>query len=148
MKIDNIVRELKKYKFKCAVWWHDPEDIHSGEWVENGFITLDGEEINLDGDIMDYKPDDEYSSFVVCPYSKFKDEMGKQLKAGDILEHNDGYDIEYYVLIYSEDEDNFMFLDVGGFETPLTDFLNIKNELEGVKIVGNIFENPELVEGI
>mgnify|MGYP001233689767 FL=1 len=78
---------------------------------------------------------------ILMQYTGLKDKNGKEIYEGDIIRESDGDGGYIYAkVVYYKD--GFMGKEKG-FEPeyPISDF---KNETE---VIGNIYENPELLEG-
>lgn len=91
--------------------------------------------------ISNYDNDD-YKEYNVIPetvgqYTGLEDRHGAKIIEGDIVEYKD----EYGQITYHESEAMFMI----EFDTWLTDFDHITNN--DIEKVGNIHDDPELLEG-
>lgn len=78
-------------------------------------------------------------------YTGLKDRNGKEIFEGDIAFHRD-YECSGYV-VFSDDELAFAFLVITGSNNkgPTTEFEWLYDYADGLEIIGNIHENPELL---
>lgn len=83
-----------------------------------------------------YEPP-EVTDFIVCQCTGLKDKSGKKIYEGDIVQTNEaGWVAEVIYKI-----DGFFCIDnIGGFSTQC--------QWGEFEIIGNIYENPELLEGV
>lgn len=83
----------------------------------------------------------------ICQYTGLKDKDGKRIYERDILEWQvRNGSSEYYECIWLEDECAFAFENRGNYENPV-DCYDYYNTCEFcMKVIGNIFDNPELLE--
>lgn len=122
--------------------------LDNGEWVEGAFCpknsdTIFGKPVDRPSII---KLDDPYSGFwfdvdhaTVGQYTEKTDENGKRIFEGDIFDwgYAGVYDMRY-VVTYDAETASFIGERGGGYVT-----------LNGIaiKIIGNIHDNPDLLEG-
>ena len=116
-----------------------------GEWVE-GMLARKGSQYyisNKAGAPFAY----EVRSETISQYIGIKDKDGKKIYEGDILEWQvRNGSSEYYECIWLEDECAFVFENRGNYESPV-DCYDYYNTCEFcMKVIGNIFDNPELLE--
>lgn len=102
------------------------------------------------GEYREYMTDDNNNKFIVMQYTGLKDKNGKEIYEGDIIQTNN---IEGKTLFIITFEDNYC----GSFGSFVARHIkSFKNNgsissihceaTECGKIVGNIYENPELLE--
>ena len=131
-------------------------DLKIRVWGEQGgrFLKLsDGFRFDIEGRLWSNIPNTESideSEFVIQQYSGMSDKNGKEIYEGDILEWGMSYDhtpfpklrfVEFYLpqLIYKA-------VEVG--DSPVSVeylFEAAPNSTRWCKVIGNIFENPELL---
>ncbi len=122
-------------ELKFRVWFHNPENINEGEMIYSGFITFDGKEINLNGDIFDIPC--EY--IIVMQYTGLKDKNGKAIYEGDIVRYNDEY-IGMIVWKYT----GFVLELLSDKKSTIILWYDMDSK-DSIEVLGNIYENPELV---
>lgn len=132
---------MEKHKYKFRVWHKEKEYMY-----DNVAIGLKGKVLYARGNPKKRGPDwyvsEEFSEdIIVMQFIGVKDDKKKEIYEGDILkigaqeklakvfynEENARYELEFF------DEDKKI-----GFDD--------KRSLRGVRLAGNIFENPELLE--
>ena len=119
---------MREIKFKL---WH--------KGFKKFFTTNYSDQISMmpDGNIF-WMGECETDNFTLLQYTGLKDKNGKEIYEGDIFRDNDTYLWE----VFFEDG---MFCAKGG-EYDLVEAL-IEFIPEHCEIIGNIYENPELLEG-
>ena len=122
---------MREIKFKL---WH--------KGFKKFFTTNYSDQISMmpDGNIF-WMGECETDNFTLLQYTGLKDINGKDIYEGDLLQHPNGTIAE---IKYSDDLAAFVAVYTQNGNTEM-DFLDkeIVNECE---IVGNIYENPELLE--
>lgn len=78
---------------------------------------------------------DEYGFSPLMQYTGLKDKNGKEIYEGDIVRLPEDEDYKYYSIIYSKNRLGFTLSNGCGFGLSY-----------GIEVVGNIYENPELLE--
>lgn len=115
--------------------WFDDDD-------ESLYIDLNGE-INLgwNGEIMD----DYTDRIILMQYTGLKDKNGVEIYEGDFLMAGDAY---LGVIKYHSTRAQFIGKNIGEtFQEDEYDTLYTKNgRFNSAKVIGNIYENPELLE--
>nr|DAZ17922.1 MAG TPA: YopX protein [Caudoviricetes sp.] len=81
-----------------------------------------------------------FDDIVLMQSTGLRDKNGKEIFEGDILEVNDWLE----VVSFSEEKAMFVSKGIGFPETSLYDLLD--SDIFTVEIIGNIYENPELLE--
>lgn len=120
---------MKELKFRA--WWKDTKRFLDGdEW----YMTCSGAK-HLHYASIPYSDDD----FIVEQYTGLKDKNGKEIYEGDIAQDSKG---EKCRVEWNESEAHFGLYT--GKQMELTDFIWIRGE--DLEIVGNIHENPDLLE--
>ena len=115
---------MREIKFKL---WH--------KGFKKFFTTNYSDQISMmpDGNIF-WMGECETDNFIILQYTGLKDENGREIYEGDIVRHATWGDV--YEVIFED----------GGFYVLSSyDFQTI-NEYP-LEVIGNIFENPELLEG-
>ena len=107
---------------------------------------------NIDGNLVDFcnkeagcwETDKEGKRFVLCQYTGLKDKNGKEIYEGDVIKAI-SFARWIGVVEYSDENQAFIFDDLDKkYRGKSTVFMNqFDDEFE---ILGNIYENPELLE--
>lgn len=128
----------------------------NGEWVEGSllidyisgqyFIHTNGNSVNESNKIGEegclkffaFEVDPE----TVCQYTGLTDKNGKRYE-GDIFQASDGEYIQRYIIKWNEDSLEWSAECIGEPDgtLPLSEF-----RVEEIEVIGNIFDNPELLE--
>ena len=79
---------------------------------------------------------------ILLQYTGLKDKQGKEIYEGDILVRDYGFHKSYMQIIWDEDRATF-----GSIPARPYTYADINREqMSQCEIIGNIYENPELVE--
>lgn len=115
---------------------------------QNKYLNPDDVSIRADGFITIFNVDGKHSRsvqppgdlllpwFIIEQYTNLKDKNGTEIYEGDILIDDTGEPTEYWVVRFSD----------GGFVGKCVGVTEHLFELTHLEVVGNIHENPELVE--
>ena len=118
---------------KFRVWDNDLEIMSYSD--TDIFITFSD-----DGICIGYEIDDEIDDYDLMQYIGLKDKNGREIYEGDIVEYKN----EYHVIEW----DDCKFMAKGFYcssqDTP-DDFFS-EFAYTNCKVIGNIYENPELLE--
>jgi uncharacterized phage protein (TIGR01671 family) len=102
-----------------------------------GYIDLQQE---YDVLVFDYEED----RFEMVEYIGLEDDNGKEIFEGDIIKVAGYYDGDYWM-----EEDNYLVVfECGSFHGKNFKWGYMDLDMSGIVIIGNMFENPELMEGI
>ena len=121
--------------------------IDTGEWVVGDYSRYSKETSIIMVDLLE--PEDYWVwSATVGQYTGLQDKNGVEIFEGYIATHKD-YECFGYV-VFSDDESAFAFLVVTGSNNkgPTTEFEWLYDYADGLEIIGDIYENPELLEEI
>lgn len=106
-------------------------DIKFRAWVKKN------DEMFHDVDPTHYRHDDE--SYALMQYTGLKDINGKEIYEGDIVKYQYHF-IGYVAFEYCE------FILKSEVDTDFAMSPNAPNSKEAMEVIGNIYENPELLE--
>jgi len=120
---------MREIKFRA--WDKKKEQMHYGveTWDELPFII---------------NPQGIFTDFILMQYTGLKDKNGKEIYEGDILDGDDGFrylvkwDSGGFVVVRYDRLDRGIMLRI----------LSCTSFLSSCKIIGNIYENPELLEEV
>ncbi len=86
--------------------------------------------------------------YVLCQFTGLKDKNGKEIYEGDIVEYEAHYD-SYGRKEHTDIERQPVVFEHGCFVVPKRNFntpaLNIPQHKDRFKVIGNLYENPELL---
>lgn len=121
-------------------------EIKFRAWVKDGKEIVDVEEIDFMNKVInyiynDYKNNEQeiigayFEDIELLEYSGLKDMKGKEIYEGDIL--FESFSEEYFKVVF---ENGSFRAEVDEYSLDLEDYAHI------CEVVGNIYENPELME--
>lgn len=140
----------ERYLFKA-------KRIDNGEWVQGHLIVIEKEncfictgKIKLDAAIKDFIAPEMYKVFedTICQCADFKDKNGKLIWENDIVEIGEHKDTVngLYKVIYCENAHCYALERSVGFHYNFFTFSDSNGFETSSKFIGNIFDNPELLE--
>jgi uncharacterized phage protein (TIGR01671 family) len=119
-------------EIKFRAWDSNKKEMfYSDEWWSgsNGFIEI----VKI---YTGYEDSDEWKNLILMQYTGLKDKNGKEMYEGDIFK----YENELFKTIF--DSETAGFRNISLDETSSKKFI----EAEYMKIIGNIYEHPHLLE--
>jgi uncharacterized phage protein (TIGR01671 family) len=114
-------------------YWHIP-------------YSLDGEEITGEANLVGLSELLKHDNFVTQQYTGLTDINDKEIYEGDIVQYNQNssYDNMDFIAKWSDDKLGFIFQSNSGEQ--LVNQTPHLNRFKHLEVVGNIFENPELLK--
>lgn len=139
------MREIK-FRAKTTVKENEKHAFNN-VWVEGDLIVSKGRyyihpranKVNVDNDVGKFIVMHEVQADTVCEYTGLKDKNGKEMYEGDIVEVTE--EDEYLHLEWDEDTASFV-MSGRHFELDFDSYWSYE-----IEVIGNIFDNPELLEG-
>jgi len=138
----NPANKMKTREIKFRAW-----DNEGGRWIEPEYVRIEGT-----GDIRCALTSVNERELIIVQYTGLKDKNGKEIYEGDLFGKMGGdverpSEYEIHARVYFDMDLGAFCIDDnrGGWEY-LADYLLVsRNERD---VIGNIFENPELLEEI
>ncbi len=106
--------------------------------TKNAIIGMKGEVyLNVDGNLFEYK--DDRDRIVLMQFTGLKDKNGKEIFEGDIVEFINSISKGKRIVSIDFRNGQYWLIEMGGA-------LTLLNPAQELKVIGNIYENPELLE--
>ena len=119
---------MRELEFRA--WWKDTKRfLDCDEW----YMTCSGAKY-LHYAVMPYKDD----NFIIEQYTGLKDKNGKKIYEGDIVRYAIRPSRTTVVEWWSGEEEYYPCCTTSGFALPYSE--------DGYEVIGNIHENPEILE--
>lgn len=118
--------------------------INNGEWVEGdlSYHVHDGDVYVFPKDKYDSLDNYEVDPETVCQYTGLTDRNGRKIFEGDIFQAYDGECLQKYAVIWNGDSLEWTADCVGDLDGMLS---LAEFGAEEIDVIGNIFDNPELL---
>lgn len=127
---------MREIKFRA---WNGKKMIYRGLHDKNWYYTPKNDE---NGCHWAFPADQSDALFKIMEYTGLKDKNGKEIYEGDIINIGDKDEICSIEKTFIEYEGGSFIIKYLGFKYSLWNF-----DSNDIEIVGNIYENPELLEG-
>ena len=120
--------------------------VLDGKTGKNIFLTMDGLIVSVcpENELMT-SIRNESDRYILSQYTGLKDKNGKEIYEGDIVKYYDSYQMWLLASVIYEDGCFSIKHPSWDDDILLRDFVG--EEMEGIEVIGNIYENPELLEG-
>lgn len=89
----------------------------------------------------------EFDEIELMQFTGLKDKNGKEIFEGDIIKCSDGHDYYFGVVAYDKDYGNFGVIEDNDEDMDPFGYLFEWKNVEELEVVGNKYENPELLKG-
>lgn len=116
--------------------------VDNGKWVEGFFYQIWEKTYILWGITNNVPNMIEVIPKTVCEYTGLTDKNGTKIFEWDIVEVDNGA-IGYYAKVYFDDSGFYIVLNGCG----TANRSKLYEKSNNVKVIGNVFDNPELLEG-
>ena len=133
---------------------HNKEHAFNGVWVEGDLIRSDGKyyihpvgnRVKIDGELGKIIVMHEVDPTTLCQYTGLNDKNGKKIWENDLVEE----DSRYFKGIVVYGEFDSQILKNIGFNINWKESAHYRNDIafwnNEIKVCGNVFDNPELLE--
>ena len=127
----------------------------TNEWAYGSLVKVGNEnhivgfdEVDLDGHHIRYYSDRPVftKQGTIGQFTGLCDLNGKEIYEGDIVRIYDGEICFNIVVKWSEEAMAFMACYCDGNQSPLSWFSNLLSRTHEIEVIGNIYDNPELME--
>jgi uncharacterized phage protein (TIGR01671 family) len=122
------------------------KSMQSGEWFYGYYYETEGRHIILFKCTDNHSREAEVDPATVGQFTELVDKNGKEIFEGDVIRIKARFDSADGTVFYNEKTTSF------GFNVPVDGLANPFRELgggwHGVEIIGNAYDNPDLLEAI
>lgn len=135
---------MREIKFRC---WDKDEEVMFKQ-ADIGSIDFSYKQINIENDQYSYLESyDKDGSFKLMQYTGLKDKNGVEIYEGDIAKESRKRvkNQRHFVVVWNNDIGSYTFKPLDKTETSYPCF-NI-GTIKSLEVIGNIYENPELLKG-
>jgi len=136
---DKHLKQKKMRKIKFRAWHKEQGKMYSAEEMGQGQLTLmpDGRGFaNIHSVSKRLSEIDDNQKMIALQFTGLHDKNGKEIYEGDLLCYHDSDE---------EPEIGLVFFNEGIWQLGPKDYIMGLSEFDIFKIIGNIYENPELI---
>ena len=123
---------MREIRFRA---WHKEKKIMR-EVVSIGWTSCGMGNVLVVGELMENP-----SVYELMQFTGLYDKNGKEIWKGDIIDSSSSKEI----VVYNEERARFEMQSINDV-VPIKVFLKGQNEVDNIEVLGNIYENPELLE--
>lgn len=109
-------------------------------------ITFFNNEVQMISDVEDFYT---YDEIELMQSTGLRDKNGVEIYEGDIVKYKYGVNTFTEVIAYDKDFAGFGLVDDDGYDSTVFTFGELAEDIDfsSLEVVGNIYENPELLKG-